>query len=94
MRLCAAAHVALHASECCYANKLVVLASGIHYSTSRPTDHSPSTRNWRAKMSKTAAIALTPSNTLFGRLLAVIDHALEASARISVRNGDLPYFGL
>jgi hypothetical protein len=45
-------------------------------------------------MSKTAAIVLSPSNTLFGRFLARIDQILMASANAAVRNGDLPYFGL
>jgi hypothetical protein len=45
-------------------------------------------------MTKTAAIALTPSSSLLGRLLAAIDRLLMASAEISNRNGDLPRFGL
>jgi hypothetical protein len=45
-------------------------------------------------MSKTASIALSPSNTLFGRLLASIDRLLMTSAAIAVRNGDQPRFGL
>jgi hypothetical protein len=45
-------------------------------------------------MSKTASIGFAPSSTLFGRLMASIDRLLMASARIAVRNGDLPYFGL
>jgi hypothetical protein len=45
-------------------------------------------------MSKTASIRLIPSTSLFGRLMASIDRLLMASARIAVRNGDLPYFGL
>jgi hypothetical protein len=45
-------------------------------------------------MSKTASFGLTPSTTLFGRLMAAIDRLLMASARIAIRNGDLPYFGL
>jgi hypothetical protein len=45
-------------------------------------------------MSKTASIGLIPSTSLFGRLMASIDRLLMASARIAVRNGDLPYFGL
>jgi hypothetical protein len=45
-------------------------------------------------MSKTAAITLAPSNTLFGRLLAAIDRLLMKSAEIANRNGDLPRFGL
>ena len=45
-------------------------------------------------MSKTAAIGLVPSATLFGRLMATIDRAPDASAQIAIRNGDLPHFGL
>jgi hypothetical protein len=45
-------------------------------------------------MSKTASIGLVPSSTLFARLMASIDRLLTASAHISVRNGDLPRFGL
>ena len=46
------------------------------------------------QMSKTASIGLVPSSTLFARLMAAIDRALTASARIAARNGDLPRFGL
>jgi hypothetical protein len=45
-------------------------------------------------MSKTASIGFAPSTTLLGRLMASIDRLLMTSARTSVRNGDLPYFGL
>ena len=45
-------------------------------------------------MSKTASIGLLPSSTLFSRLMASIDRLLAASARISIRNGDLPRVGL
>jgi hypothetical protein len=45
-------------------------------------------------MSKTAALGLSPSATLFSRFMAVIDRLLMASARAATRNGDLPYFGL
>jgi hypothetical protein len=45
-------------------------------------------------MSKTATIALSPTPSLFGRLLAALDRVLMASASAAVRNGDLPYFGL
>ena len=45
-------------------------------------------------MSKAASFGLTPSATLFGRLMAQIDRLLMSSAKISVRNGDQPYFGL
>ncbi|WP_211912878.1 hypothetical protein [Tardiphaga alba] len=45
-------------------------------------------------MSKTASIVISANSSLFGRLLASIDRALMASAKISIRNGDLPRFGL
>ena len=45
-------------------------------------------------MAKTAAIGFAPNTPLFARLIAAIDRALTASARISLRNGDLPRFGL
>jgi len=45
-------------------------------------------------MSKIATITVLPANTLFGRLLAIIDRVLMANARIAIRNGDLPRFGL
>ena len=45
-------------------------------------------------MSKTTSIGFAPSNGLLGRLLASIDRMLMTSARVAVRNGDLPYFGL
>jgi hypothetical protein len=45
-------------------------------------------------MSKTASFDLTPSSTLFGRFMAVVDGLLMAHARIAIRNGDLPHFGL
>lgn len=45
-------------------------------------------------MSKAASLGLTPSTSLFGRLMAQIDRRLMSSARIAVRNGDLPRVGL
>jgi hypothetical protein len=45
-------------------------------------------------MSKTASFTLAPSATPFARLMATIDRWLMASARIAIRNGDLPHFGL
>jgi hypothetical protein len=45
-------------------------------------------------MSKTASFSFAPSATPFGRLMAIIDRLLMASAAIAIRNGDLPYFGL
>ena len=45
-------------------------------------------------MSKTVSMGFMPSTTLLGRLIASIDRLLMTSARVSVRNGDLPYFGL
>ena len=46
------------------------------------------------KMSKTASLGFAPSATLFSRLMSALDRLLMANARIAVRNGDLPYFGL
>jgi hypothetical protein len=46
------------------------------------------------KMSKTASLGFAPSATLFARFMSTIDRLLMASARIAIRNGDLPYFGL
>jgi hypothetical protein len=45
-------------------------------------------------MSKTAAVTFAPSTGIFARLMGAIDRLLASSARIAVRNGDLPYFGL
>ena len=45
-------------------------------------------------MPKTASLGFAPSASLFSRLMANIDRLLMASARIAIRNGDLPYFGL
>jgi hypothetical protein len=45
-------------------------------------------------MSKTASIGFASSKGLLGRLLASIDRMLMTSARVAVRNGELPYFGL
>ena len=45
-------------------------------------------------MSKTASIGVSASAGLFRQILALADSLLMKSARISVRNGDLPRFGL
>jgi hypothetical protein len=45
-------------------------------------------------MSKTVAIALPAQTTLFGRILALIDQALMASAEAAIRKSEPPYFGL
>jgi hypothetical protein len=70
------------------------LASGIHKFT--PDYETELLRNSKKgdQMSKTASIGLVPSSTLFARLMASIDRLLTASARIAIRNGDLPRFGL
>ena len=46
------------------------------------------------KMSKTVSLGFAPSATLFARFMSTVDRLLMASARIAIRNGDLPYFGL
>ena len=65
----------------------ITLASKRRDGLRRPANREP-------EMSKTATIALSPASSLFGRVLAAIDRALMASARIANRNGDLPHFGL
>jgi hypothetical protein len=45
-------------------------------------------------MPRTATLGTAPSLTLFGRLMALIDRLLMASAAVAIRNGDPPYFGL
>jgi hypothetical protein len=69
------------------------LASGIpRLCSSQRGDPPPSRQS--IKMSKTASLHLAPSATFFGRFMATIDRFLMAHARITTRNGDLPYFGL
>jgi hypothetical protein len=48
----------------------------------------------RTEMSKTASLPAFQTTSLFSRFMATIDRLLMASARISIRNGDLPYPGL
>jgi hypothetical protein len=70
------------------------LVSGIHSLT---PDHEAELLRATKKgttMSKTAAIGLVPTSTLFGRLLATIDRLLMRSAQIAIRNGEVPRFGL
>jgi hypothetical protein len=45
-------------------------------------------------MSKTASFPIASSASLFNRMMVSIDRLLMAHARIAIRNGDLPYFGL
>ena len=45
-------------------------------------------------MSKTALIDTVSSPGIFRQLLAFVDDFMMKSAQISVRNGDLPRFGL
>jgi hypothetical protein len=45
-------------------------------------------------MSSNATIKIVAPSSIIDRLVALIDGWLSTSARIAVRNGDLPYFGL
>jgi len=45
-------------------------------------------------MSKTVSLGYASSNGIFRQIVAFIDKMLMKSAQISVRNGDLPRFGL
>jgi hypothetical protein len=47
-----------------------------------------------SKMSKTTSFPLVSSGNLFNRMMGTLDRLLMAHARIAIRNGDLPYFGL
>ena len=73
--------------------KALLLASGI-LDCSQIMMQRPAALQEATVMSKTASIGFGPSATLFGRLMASIDRLLMTSARIAVRNGGLPYFGL
>jgi hypothetical protein len=72
----------------------LLLVSGIpsfmEKSTTAATCRSPG----NGPMPRTATFGAAPALTLFGRLMAVIDRLLMASAAIAIRNGDPPYFGL
>lgn len=73
---------------------LLSLASGIHkFGFNNEAAAGPFSRKG-ANMAKTAAIGFAPTTSLLTRLIVAIDRALTASARISLRNGDLPRFGL
>jgi hypothetical protein len=45
-------------------------------------------------MSKTASLGYAPSTSLFSRLVALVDNFLASTAKIALRNNDLPPFGL
>jgi len=45
-------------------------------------------------MSKTAFVGAAASTGILRQLLAIVDDFLMKSARISIRNGDLPRVGL
>ena len=70
------------------------LAFGIHRLFPDDETASRRTPGKGTQMAKTAAISYAPTGSLFARLVTAIDRALSAAARISVRNGDLPRFGL
>lgn len=74
----------------CYANKWIVPGIWHAYVPNNALHWNKGDNT----MSKTASLGFAPSPTLFGRLLSAIDGLLMANARIAIRNGDLPYFGL
>jgi hypothetical protein len=72
---------------------LLSLVSGIHnLMGDNGTVIGPPTKG--TTMAKTAAIGFAPNTPLLARLIGAIDRALMAWARMSLRNGDLPRFGL
>jgi hypothetical protein len=72
----------------------LLLASGIHRLFPDNETAPGRAPGKGTKMAKTAAITYMPTGSLFARLVTAIDRMLSASARIAVRNGDLPRFGL
>jgi hypothetical protein len=87
--------IALQNFLCCYANNRI--ASGIWYTYfCRVIDDAATCRAPEngAPMPRTATLGTAPSLTLFGRLMALIDRLLMASAAVAIRNDDPPYFGL
>jgi len=52
------------------------------------------TKGTKHLLSKTASLRFAPTETIFSRVLTVIDSILMTNATIATRNGDLPYFGL
>lgn len=69
------------------------MASGIR--KLRPDQNTTLGAIWKGiPMFNTTSLGLSANSSLLGRLLASIDRALMASAKISIRNGDLPRFGL
>ena len=48
----------------------------------------------RVDMSKAVSLRFAPSGNLFSRAMVVVDRLLMAHARGTIRNGDLPFFGL
>jgi hypothetical protein len=45
-------------------------------------------------MSKAVSLRFAPSGNLFSRAMVVVDRLLMAHARGTIRNSDLPFFGL
>lgn len=45
-------------------------------------------------MSKTALVGVASATGIFQQLISFVDDFLMKSAQISIRNGDLPPFGL
>jgi hypothetical protein len=80
--------------KCCYANKPVVAGIWYTYFVPWKTTQRFAVPKQGNNMSKTTSLGFAPSPSLFSRLMATIDRLLMASAAISIRNGDLPYFGL
>ena len=92
-----------HPNSCCNAKQSMLLCKRNYcswylvYIFWFPDDEAafgPPHRKGEYTMSKIAVVAFAPSQSLFRRLLAVIDRVLMVNAQIAVRNGDVPHFGL
>jgi hypothetical protein len=55
---------------------------------------SPQLAKKGTKMSKIASFHAVPAVSPFSRFMATVDRWLMASARVAIRNGDLPHPGL
>jgi hypothetical protein len=74
--------------------KGLLLASGIPRLQSKLQRGNQLPSRRAPKMSKTTSFPVASSANLFNRMMGSLDRLLMAHARIAIRNGDLPYFGL
>ena len=85
-------------TSCCTAISILLLCTKVsciwHLVYVTSAQSASFTASIERTMSKTVALHLVPSSSLFARFVNTLDRVLMASARAAVRNGDVPYFGL